>query len=161
MTGSGAQTTCSGVRFQLTQAGASAYDPESLRRSLALYNENRALVHELYELRRLKPWKVPTHELYVVMRAGLVLEVEEHTRMLRDYRRLADEAPAVAALADRITAITHDHPEGLKGARATAHAIFRARQGADADQIQDEIVTRFGYDLSRTVDEIRRGYQFN
>jgi benzoyl-CoA reductase subunit C len=78
---------------QLTQAGASAYDPEPLRRSLALYNENRALVHELYELRRRKPWKVPTYELYVVMRAGLVLEVEEHTRMLRDYRRLADEAP--------------------------------------------------------------------
>lgn len=74
---------------------------------------------------------------------------------------LADEATAVAALADRITAITHDHPEGLKGARATAHAIFRARQGADADQIQDEIVTRFGYDLSRTMDEIRPGYQFN
>ena len=74
---------------------------------------------------------------------------------------LADEATAVAALADRITAITHDHPEGLKGARATAHAIFRARQGADADQIQDEIVTRFGYDLSFTVDEIRPYYQFN
>jgi ADP-ribosylglycohydrolase len=74
---------------------------------------------------------------------------------------LAGEAVAVAALANRITAITHNHPEGLKGARATAHAIFRARQGADADQVRDEIVTLFGYDLSRTVDEIRPGYRFN
>ncbi len=74
---------------------------------------------------------------------------------------LADEAPAVALLSDRITAITHNHPEGLKGARATAHAIFRARQGAAADEIQDEIVARFGYDLSRTVDEIRPHYAFN
>ncbi|MBL8199903.1 MAG: ADP-ribosylglycohydrolase family protein [Chromatiales bacterium] len=74
---------------------------------------------------------------------------------------LADDAQAVAVLSDRITAITHSHPEGLKGARATAHAIFRARQGADADQIQDEIIASFGYDLSSTVDEIRPYYQFN
>jgi ADP-ribosylglycohydrolase len=74
---------------------------------------------------------------------------------------LADEPAAVAALSDRITAITHNHPEGLKGARATAHAILRARQGAAASEIRDEIVARFGYDLSRTVDGIRPGYQFN
>lgn len=74
---------------------------------------------------------------------------------------LADEARAVAALTDRITAITHNHPEGRKGARATAHAIFRARQGADADQIRDEITLAFGYDLTRTVDLIRPGYEFN
>jgi benzoyl-CoA reductase subunit C len=83
---------------QLVQHGAAAYDPAALRRSLALYNENRALVRDLYELRRRKPWKVPTHELYVVMRAGLVLEVEEHTRMMRDYRRLAEEAAERAPL---------------------------------------------------------------
>jgi ADP-ribosylglycohydrolase len=74
---------------------------------------------------------------------------------------LADDTAAVAALSDRITAITHSHPEGLKGARATAHAIFRARQGADADQIRDEVVAHFGYDLSRTVDGIRPDYEFN
>ncbi|MEQ1803002.1 MAG: ADP-ribosylglycohydrolase family protein [Gammaproteobacteria bacterium] len=74
---------------------------------------------------------------------------------------LADDAPAVAALSDRITAITHNHPEGLKGARATAHAILRARQGAPASQIRDEVTLAFGYDLTRTVDGIRPGYQFN
>lgn len=74
---------------------------------------------------------------------------------------LADEAPAVALLADRITAITHNRPEGLKGARATAHAILRARQGAPASQIRDEVTLAFGYDLSRTVDGIRPDYEFN
>jgi ADP-ribosylglycohydrolase len=74
---------------------------------------------------------------------------------------LADEASAVALLSDRITAITHNHPEGLKGARATAHAILRARQGAPASQIRDEVTLAFGYDLSFTVDEIRPYYQFN
>jgi benzoyl-CoA reductase subunit C len=78
---------------QLVGHGAASLDDEALRRSLVLYNENRGLVRELYELRRLMPWKVPSHELYVVLRAGLVLDVEQHTRMLRDYRRLADAAP--------------------------------------------------------------------
>jgi ADP-ribosylglycohydrolase len=74
---------------------------------------------------------------------------------------LADAAPAVVRLSDRITAITHNHPEGLKGARATAHAIFRARQGVAAREIRDEITLLFGCDLSATVDEIRPGYEFN
>jgi len=74
---------------------------------------------------------------------------------------LADEARAVTELADRITVITHSHPEGLKGARATAHAILRARQGAEARDIREEIVATFGYDLSRAVDEIRLDYEFN
>lgn len=74
---------------------------------------------------------------------------------------LADDAPAVVVLADKITVITHSHPEGLKGARATAHAILRARQGATARDIRDEIVAAYGYDLTRTVDDIRPVYEFN
>jgi benzoyl-CoA reductase subunit C len=77
---------------QLAQHGAAPYEPESLRRALSLYNANRERVRDLYELRRRRPWKVPTHELYVVLRAGLVMDVEEHTRMLEDYRRLVEEA---------------------------------------------------------------------
>jgi len=79
----------------LTARGAKPLDPERLRRSIAVYNENRRLVRELCELRRSEPWKVPTSELYLVLRAGLVLPVEEHTRMLEAYRR------EVAADADR------------------------------------------------------------
>ncbi|MBL8967702.1 MAG: ADP-ribosylglycohydrolase family protein [Spirochaetaceae bacterium] len=56
---------------------------------------------------------------------------------------------------------THDHPEGVKGAQATALAIFMARRGADKDDIGKEIAGRFGYDLSRRLDDIRPGYRFD
>jgi ADP-ribosylglycohydrolase len=54
--------------------------------------------------------------------------------------------------------VTHDHPEGIKGAEATACAIFLARTGSGKEEIRDYIVREFGYDLSRTCDEIRPGY---
>ncbi|MBQ2634722.1 MAG: ADP-ribosylglycohydrolase family protein, partial [Oscillospiraceae bacterium] len=61
--------------------------------------------------------------------------------------------------AARLTAeVTHNHPEGIKGAEATASAIFLARTGKSKDEIQDYIVSEFGYDLSRTCDEIRPTY---
>jgi benzoyl-CoA reductase subunit C len=74
----------------LEARGARPLDAEALRRSIALYNDNRRLVRQLYDLRRREPWKVPTHELYVVLRAGLVLPVEESTPMFGDYLALAD-----------------------------------------------------------------------
>ena len=59
----------------------------------------------------------------------------------------------------RLTAeVTHDHPEGIKGAEATASAIFLARTGRSKDSIRDYVVREFGYDLSRTCDEIRPTY---
>ena len=64
-------------------------------------------------------------------------------------------------LSDRITAITHDHPEGMKGARATVTAICLARAGESADRIRATVVRSFGYDMQRTVDDIRPGYVFN
>ena len=54
--------------------------------------------------------------------------------------------------------VTHDHPEGLKGAEATASAIYMARTGKSKDEIREYIIREFGYDLSRTCDEIRPGY---
>ena len=68
--------------------GARPLTDEALRRSIALYNENRRLVRELYALRRREPWKVPTHELYVVIRAGLLVPVEESTPMFAEYLAL-------------------------------------------------------------------------
>ncbi len=53
--------------------------------SIRVYNENRALLRELYDLRAAIPWQAPASEAYLVMRAGLILPVEEHNRMLRDY----------------------------------------------------------------------------
>jgi ADP-ribosylglycohydrolase len=65
----------------------------------------------------------------------------------------------------RISAgVTHNHPEGIKGAEATAHAMMMASgYGLDAAMIhiREEIPALFGYDLSRTLDEIRPGYRFN
>jgi ADP-ribosylglycohydrolase len=62
--------------------------------------------------------------------------------------------------AARLTAeVTHNHPEGIKGAEATACAIFLARTGAGKEEIRDYVVREFGYDLSRTCDEIRPAYR--
>lgn len=58
-------------------------------------------------------------------------------------------------------AVTHNHPEGIKGAQATSAAIFMARNGKTKDEIKRYIETRFGYDLSRSCDEIRPWYTFN
>jgi ADP-ribosylglycohydrolase len=56
---------------------------------------------------------------------------------------------------------THNHPEGIKGAQATAAAIFMARTGSTKDEIKDYIEKTFGYNLHRTCDEIRPYYRFN
>jgi benzoyl-CoA reductase subunit C len=63
---------------------------EELRRSIAVYNENRLLVRELYDLRARCPWQAPAAEVYLVLRAGLVLPVEEHSAMIRDYLAAAE-----------------------------------------------------------------------
>ena len=61
--------------------------------------------------------------------------------------------------AARLTAeVTHNHPEGIKGAEATASAIFLAWTGSGKEKIKAYICGEFGYDLSRTCDEIRPGY---
>lgn len=54
--------------------------------------------------------------------------------------------------------VTHNHPEGIKGAEATASAIFLARTGHSKEEIKEYIIQEFGYDLSRTCDEIRPYY---
>lgn len=58
---------------------------EELRNSIAVYNENRRLVRDLYALRAERPWQAPAAEAYLVLRAGMVLPVEQHSELLRDY----------------------------------------------------------------------------
>lgn len=72
-------------------------------------------------------------------------------------RPLAD----ALADADRVTGITHDHPEGMKGARAATHATWMAFQGASPGAVAEAITASYGYDLSRTVAEIRETYEYN
>jgi ADP-ribosyl-[dinitrogen reductase] hydrolase len=74
---------------------------------------------------------------------------------------LADSLDAALKMARAVTVVTHDHPEGLKGALATTHAIFLARQRRTPDFIRAEIAAIYGYDLSRNVDEIRAVHQYN
>ncbi len=57
--------------------------------------------------------------------------------------------------------VSHDHPEGIKGAQAVALAILLARQGISKAAIREKIAADFSYDLNRTVEEIRPGYQFD
>lgn len=58
-------------------------------------------------------------------------------------------------------AVTHNHPEGIKGAQALATAIFLARKGDNKKQIRHYIEDRFDYDLKRTIEEIRPTYTFD
>ncbi len=78
-----------------------------------------------------------------VAAAGWLYESLEETRR---YARLTAE-------------VTHNHPEGVKGAEAAASAIFMARNGCAKDGIKDYIVWEFGYNLSGTCDEIRPVYR--
>jgi ADP-ribosylglycohydrolase len=67
----------------------------------------------------------------------------------------------VLARAAEYTAVTHNHIEGIKGAQATAAAIFLARTGSTKADIKQYTAAAFRYDLSRSVDEIRPTYLFN
>ena len=65
------------------------------------------------------------------------------------------------AASDRVTEVTHDHPEGLKGARAVTEAIWLALRGAGAEVLRREITKRYGYDLERSLEAIRPSHRFD
>ena len=69
-----------------------------------------------------------------------------------------EETERVAGLS---AAITHSHPEGIKGAQSTSAAIFMARHGASKDEIRNYITAKYGYNLNRTCDEIRPVYDWD
>jgi ADP-ribosylglycohydrolase len=67
----------------------------------------------------------------------------------------------VLTQAKKSAEVTHNHPEGIKGAQATALAIYLARKGRKKADIRDKLSSRFGYNLSRTLDQIRPDYTFD
>ena len=71
---------------------------------------------------------------------------------------LAESMQEALHLAQLTAEVTHDHPEGIKGAQAVAAAIFLARTGHDKAEIKAYVEREFGYDLSRSCDEIRPTY---
>ena len=73
-----------------------------------------------------------------------------------------DSIDDVLAEAERSAAVTHNHPEGIKGAQAAALAVFLGRTGSTKSEIKTTIETRFGYDLSsQNLDQIRPEYRFD
>ena len=72
-----------------------------------------------------------------------------------------DTLEDVLEKAEHFASFTHNHPEGIKGAQATSACIFMARKGATKEAIRTYISGQFGYDLNRTIDDIRPDYKFN
>jgi len=72
-----------------------------------------------------------------------------------------DELETALAAAERYAAVTHNHPEGIKGAQVITAAIVLARRGGSKAQIRAGIEERFGYDLDRSLATIRPGYTFD
>lgn len=73
---------------------------------------------------------------------------------------IEDESELLMA-AKEYAEVTHNHPEGIRGAQATAYAIYLARKGCQKEEIQKDIAHWFGYDLNMTLDQIRPDYFFD
>lgn len=76
----------------LEKLGGRKITDDALRASIAVYNENRRVVGDLYAARADIPWKIPSPEVYLLIRAGMVLPVEEHTQLIRDYLAAAQDS---------------------------------------------------------------------
>lgn len=74
---------------------------------------------------------------------------------------LYDSLEKTRVVAKATANVTHNHPEGIKGAEATASAIFMARNGSSKEEIKKYIENEFHYDLNRTLNEIRPGYHMD
>ena len=72
-----------------------------------------------------------------------------------------DSLDEVLQKAAEYSMVTHDHPEGVKGAQATAAAGYLGRTGADKKEIARYVTEKFGYDLTRSCDQIRPAYSFD
>ncbi len=73
----------------------------------------------------------------------------------------SDTLETVLKEAKRSAEVTHNHPEGIKGAQVTAAAVFMARQGTSKKEIKQYLAEFSGYDLEQTLDEIRPHYSFD
>ena len=80
------------LRDGLAKLGGREISDDDMRRSIAVYNENRRWVNRVYDFRADFPWKAPSAEVYLLMRAGMVLPPEEHTLLMREYLAAAEAA---------------------------------------------------------------------
>jgi len=73
------------LREGLETVGGKSITDDAINASIAVYNERRRLVREVYDFRSQTPWRAPAVEVYLLMRAGLVIPVEEHIAMMQAY----------------------------------------------------------------------------
>jgi ADP-ribosyl-[dinitrogen reductase] hydrolase len=85
---------------------------------------------------------------------GSAMRVSPIAWVVNDLQWALDEAA-------RSAEVTHYHPEGIKGAQAVASAAFLARTGSTKEQIRNFVTETFGYNLDRTLAEIRPIYSFD
>ncbi len=81
------------LRHDLGELRGKPITDDELNASIAVFNENRKAVRDLYAYRAARPWQAPTSEVYLILRAGMVLPVEEHTQLIRDYLAATDAVP--------------------------------------------------------------------
>jgi benzoyl-CoA reductase subunit C len=81
------------LRDDLAQLAGRPVSDADIDASIRVYNDNRAAIRELYAYRAAQPWQAPTSEVYLVLRAGMVLPVEEHTALVREYLAAAEQLP--------------------------------------------------------------------
>ncbi|HEU5161728.1 MAG TPA: benzoyl-CoA reductase subunit C [Thermoanaerobaculia bacterium] len=81
------------LRADFARLSGRPISDDDLRNSIAVYNENRRAIRDLYAARSRRPWLVPFAEVYLFLRAANVLPPEEHTAMLRRYLELAPQDP--------------------------------------------------------------------
>ena len=85
---------------------------------------------------------------------GSAMRVSPIAYVLNDINEVLSEAK-------RCAEITHNHPEGIKGAQAVAAAVFLSRAGSSKDEIKRYITQNFNYNLNRSIEDIRVNYQFD
>lgn len=81
------------IRDDLGKLRGTPITDAELNASIAVYNENRRAIRDLYAYRAAKPWQAPTSEVYLLLRAGMVLPVEGHTALVREYLAAAEQLP--------------------------------------------------------------------
>jgi benzoyl-CoA reductase subunit C len=104
------------LRKAIERVTGAVIDDDALRDSIAIYDRRRRVLRALEELRAAEPWRVPTSELYLVVRAGAAMTPGEHTAMLADYLgavRAADRPPLDLARVVLTGAFCEQPPLGL------------------------------------------------
>jgi benzoyl-CoA reductase subunit C len=123
------------LRDDLAKLAGREITDEDLRASIAVFNESRQAIADLYQFRADTPWKAPTSEVYLVLRAGMVLPVEEHTVLVRDYIAAA-ETPAQVDRDGRLLRgrrrFHADHPLAARGRAYRGRSAGQPGQGLPA-----------------------------